>query len=105
VGARQRLDALAGVCSRFSQVEHDALPSVLFPDHSPEYRSLQAATKQAVEQSGTGVRVSDQRKENNGSKPGVKKVLFRRVKCEGPSLHLCNSETGSGGHSNGAMAA
>lgn len=41
--ARQRLGALAGVCSVVSPAEHDALPGVLFPDHSPEYRRLQEA--------------------------------------------------------------
>jgi hypothetical protein len=41
--ARQRLGALAGVCSEVSQAEHDALPSVLSLDHSPECRSLQEA--------------------------------------------------------------
>jgi hypothetical protein len=55
--------------------------------------------------SGKRARISDQRKENSGSEGGPEKLLFRRVKSEGPSLHLCNIETRSGGHSNGAVAA
>jgi hypothetical protein len=71
-GARQRFGALAGVCSRVSQVEHDALPGVLFADHSPEYRSLQEAAKngrRAVWQARPDFR-SEERKQRLRRRPG-----------------------------------